>query len=196
MRSLNAWLLLVIGAAILFLVAGTRSKRPMVLVLALIPLYLGLRATGAWSGQPAVTLVARTVNAERAQSLNFRLENEQVLVHNARRHLLFGWGRQAAGFYREGGAWTIPDSLWIITFVRSGAIGLVALFTLLLLPVVRFLAAYPATEWRNAPVAPAAAVAVILCLYAVDNLFNASVNPILMLAAGGLMGDSVATGKT
>lgn len=55
----------------------------------------------------------------------------------------------------------------------------------------QFCIRYPARLWLHPMVAPAAALAVCLTLYMFDSVLNAMVNPIFMLAAGGLATVSV-----
>ena len=57
----------------------------------------------------------------------------------------------------------------------------------LLLPVLVFLRRYPTRLWVHTAVAPSAALAVLVGLYMIDNLFNAMFNPIYVMSAGGLV---------
>ncbi len=56
------------------------------------------------------------------------------------------------------------------------------------MPVVLFLMQNPASRWNESNIAPAAALAIVLVLYMTDHLLNSMINPIFMLAAGGLTG--------
>jgi O-antigen ligase len=67
-------------------------------------------------------------------------------------------------------------------------IGLLLYDAILLLPVIRFMQLYPVGNWRHPALAPAAGIAVVLVLYSIDGLFNAMLNPLFVMGAGGLMG--------
>jgi O-antigen ligase len=73
-------------------------------------------------------------------------------------------------------------------FAQCGTVGLVGIMGTLLLPVAVFIRRFPASQWQEAAVAPAAALAVVVILYAIDDLANGSINPVFMLASGGLAG--------
>lgn len=78
--------------------------------------------------------------------------------------------------------------MWIIAFGVNGTVGVVSLTASMLIPVIGFLLRYPANLWFNRKVAPAAALTVLLALYMLDCFLNAMVNPIYMLACGGIAG--------
>jgi hypothetical protein len=127
------------------------------------------------------------------QSLQFRFDNEEILGLKARQRIAFGWG----GFSRNrvfnelGEDISVTDSMWIIAFGVYGVLGLISLTVSILLPVLAFCVRYPARTWSNPAIAPAAALAVCVCLYMLDSVLNAMVNPIFMLAAGGLAGIAI-----
>ena len=91
-------------------------------------------------------------------------------------------------FDERGRDMAVTDGQWIITFGQRGLIGLVALTMIILLPPVLVFRRFPARRWNVAALAPAVALSVILVLYMIDNLFNAMVNPVFVLVAGGLAG--------
>jgi hypothetical protein len=187
LKSVNAWGLLVFGVLILWLVTGWRVAWPIWATLALMVLYVGTRASGMWTGQELADLTTRVLDA-KTLSVTFRLESEQRLAERARQQPLWGWGRWGRSNTPDAeGNPSITDSLWIIAFGQQGSVGLVALFAFLLLPMVLLLRRVPIASWSHPEFAPAAASAVILVLYALDNLANAMPNPVYMLAAGGLL---------
>jgi O-antigen ligase len=164
-----------------------------VALLAATPLYVGARAANLWNGDGLADLVARTFGAARAQSVDFRIDQERLMVEAALQRKWLGWGRWGRALVPdpERSEWlprTIPDSLWIVAFGESGTVGLIALGLTLLLPVAAFAWHYPPDTWTTPEVAAAAALAVVLLLYTIDGWFNAMVNPVYMLVAGGLSG--------
>ena len=196
LKSVNGWLLLLFGAALLFTASRWRSSVLIYLAILLAPTYVAVSATGVWSRAQLLSTV-RMLGKDRVQSLKYRFLNEQVVAHNAREHAIFGWGRTAAAIEdrnheifpygdRRLKAYAVIDSMWIGTFAFFGAIGLAGLFGSLLLPVVLSVRRFPASRWAETKIAPVAALAVVLLLYTFDDLANAFTNPVFMLIAGGL----------
>ena len=187
-RSVNGWLLMTLGLGLLALHSYKASAAYLIVLTALVPLYVSLRAGGIWSGEQAIPIVESLIDASKGRSILFRLENENMLIENMQEHTVFGWGRQAAAVTGPQGGLLIRDSLWIIAFTQFGAAGLAGLIGTLLVPIVVFMRCVPASRWLEASAAPAAALAIVLLLYTLDDLANGMVNPIYMLAAGGLAG--------
>jgi hypothetical protein len=160
----------------------------VLIALACFPIvYQGLRATHLWDGAGLVS-VAQIVSADRASSLETRLRAEAMYVDRAMQRPLTGWG--GWGSYRvddQGEFLATPDGLWIFMFGKYGLIGLMAMNLLMLLPVLRFARHHPVKTWETAEIAPAVALATISTMYALDNLFNAMINPVYVVAAGALM---------
>jgi hypothetical protein len=190
LKSVNAWVLLPLGIAMLF--SSARLRRPVLVgvVIALVILYVTVRAAGLWDAETMAQVASGLFGESKGQSLAYRVQNEELLAERAREQPLLGWGRWGRNLLRDenGNSPTVAESLWIITFGQVGLIGLAALMALLLLPQASFVRRYAAGLWASPQLAPAAAWMTVLTLYAVDSLLNAMVNPVYMLAAGGLVG--------
>lgn len=78
------------------------------------------------------------------------------------------------------------DGLWIITLGQFGKIGVIALTITILFPVLILWRRVPLRYWHHPLVAPVAAMSLLLCTHMIDNLLNGMVNPIFMIALGGL----------
>lgn len=189
-KSTGALVLLIGGLGLLF--AGRQIRTPLLLLaaVAVAPLYMGLRATGAWSGQNLVQM-ASMLDEERARSLAGRMENEDLLVERAKMKQMLGWGSWGDWRVKDevtGKDITVSDGMWIITYGKTGLIGLCSLTATLLLPVLLLARRIRFANWAHHAAAAPAAMAVLLILYAIDNLLNAMLNPIFMLGAGALSG--------
>ncbi len=187
-RSVNGWVMLALGAGLLALDSYWRSAAPLIGVMLLIVAYVSVRATGTWSGDQAVPVVEKLIDAAKGRSIRFRLENENIIVRNVRQRPVFGWGRQTGSVDNPNGRPAVRDSLWVIVYAQCGAVGLASIVATLLVPVAVFIRHFPAGRWQEAAVGPAAGLAVVLILYAIDDLANAMNNPVFMLTAGGLAG--------
>jgi hypothetical protein len=89
---------------------------------------------------PTQTLlsVAGLLGPDRVESLQFRFDNEDILVVKGIERPFFGWG----GFGRErvyeaetGKDFVVQDGHWIALFGTHGLVGFACYFLLLLLPV-------------------------------------------------------------
>lgn len=189
-KSFGALALLVIGLSMNALGRRYRTVIPILVLVVAAPLYLGLRISGTWSGESLAVASAQVGSEERADSLRFRLQNEELLIARALQRALTGWGRWGRFLLHddEGKQLSIPDGLWVIMMGQFGLVGLAALTSSLVLPVILLLRRYPVRSWNHPLVAPAGGLAVFLVLHMIDNLFNSMVNPVYLLAAGGVIG--------
>jgi len=189
-RSTGALALYLMAAAVLL---ATRKLKTGICIVCLICIpvgYLATRSTGIWSGDNLVRFVADNLSEDRSLSLDFRFKNENILAEKAQQRPLIGWGGwgRARVYDDEGNDISVTDGLWIIVFGQYGLLGLTAFAAAILMPALRLLLLYPARLWCTPAVAPAAVLAVLLVIYMIDNLLNAMINPVFMVAAGGLAG--------
>ena len=141
---------------------------------------------------PHQTLIgwAESINAERAESLEFRFKNENMLVDHAQQRLFFGWGGWGRNrVYSEdtGDDMTVTDGKWIITFGTFGWLGFIAEFGLLALPVFRAVSVFKWVKTQQEMVL-LSAHALLIGIVMIDQLPNASLAPWLWLLAGVLLG--------
>ncbi|MGB3614603.1 MAG: hypothetical protein WBA10_12490, partial [Elainellaceae cyanobacterium] len=89
----------------------------------------------------------------------------------------------------EGRLETVPDSLWIIEYGEKGIVGLASMMSIFLLPPLLVLTwRCPPKLWQKPEYAPLAALSMAVMMYTIDCLLNAMLNPIYILACGGLAG--------
>jgi hypothetical protein len=88
----------------------------------------------------ALLSAAGTLGEDRVQSMQFRFDNEDILLLKGAERLMFGWG----GFNRErvyhpesAKDLVIQDGHWIAVFGTHGLVGFCCFFALLLLPVLQ-----------------------------------------------------------
>lgn len=187
-KSTGAIALLAMGALVL---EGTRYLRVPALVLALAavpPAYCAARVAG-WNGGEIVTAVTGAVSAERAASVAFRIQNENLLLVKAMFRPWLGWGRwgRSRVYDDQGNDVAITDGRWILHFGMNGLVGLVALLVSLALPAVALLRTLPARRWEDPRVAPAAALVVAVLLFAIDGLLNDMTSPVFPLIGGATL---------
>src|SRR3954452_24743266 len=70
---------LFMGVAVLFAIKWTRLALPLYLLILFPPMYMVLRTTGVVTGETAVRIATDIFGAERAQSLEYRMNAENLL---------------------------------------------------------------------------------------------------------------------
>jgi hypothetical protein len=192
LRSTGAYALLILGLAILYFGAMSRASVLVYLIIAGIIIYLYLNTmTDSYITDQIIDFLSKYLPDERVSSLEFRFNNEELLGQHAKERIWLGWGGWGRNllYDDQGNRTTTPDSLWIIAFGAHGLLGLISLYTALLLPVVSvFIIKCPPRLWNRKEAAPIAVLAVTLLLYSIDCLLNAMINPIYILICGGLTG--------
>jgi hypothetical protein len=187
-KSIGALILLAVGAGLLYAVPLLKTRR-IVYVVAVVPLlYVGARCVG-WNGSELVSAAELFAPAKRVESFAARLSNEDLLARRALQRPVFGWGGWGRNRVQDeftGEDRAVTDSLWIIAFGTYGAIGLVAAQAFLLVPTLVAVRRVPVSYWRHPNAAPLVVLTLVLLLYLLDNLLNAMINPIFLLAAGGV----------
>jgi hypothetical protein len=187
-RVTGAIVLLLIGMAVLW-ICWRRKKTWAVWALLLVaPAYYCVRMTNLWSGSQAVELARAVVGDARADSLDFRLGNEELLIAKALQQPIFGWGGWGRNLvYDEyDHQFSIIDGMWMVALGSYGIVGLTLFTVAVLLPAVLFVTRYSVSEWDQPQVAAAAALAIVVDLTLVDGLFNGMLDVVYVLAAGGL----------
>jgi hypothetical protein len=189
-KSTGALILLVGGLGLLWLIRRTKVAFPFLLLCAVPVAYPILRASGMWDGTQLVAFAKSTVGADRAQSLQFRFKNEDILTEKALRRATWGWGRfgKSRVYDENGKDISTTDGLWIITLGISGIVGLSAVTSIYLVPGIYFWWRTRAPDWSDPSFAAVSAFSVIIVLYAIDNILNAMVNPVITVCMGAVSG--------
>jgi hypothetical protein len=183
------------GACVAFLKPRSQVKIAAVIV-AIALLYPTLRTVDLFPSNTVLDFAA-FFDAERAASLKFRFNQEDMLLAHANERPLFGWGRYGRNriYSSSGDDISTTDGLWIITLGQLGFFGFLAQFGLLAMPVFRALASLRfVTQKRDAVVL--GALTLIVALTIVEQIPNASISPWSWLLAGALLGRAEALRAT
>lgn len=133
--------------------------------------------------------VAASYSPDRAQSLEFRFDNEDVLLQHAMERPMFGWGGWGRNFVFDpetGRPATVTDGLWIIIMGIGGYATFIVQFGLLALPIFLMGGAFRRAG-REVTVF-AGGSALVLAINLIDLLPNATLTPITWLFTGALLG--------
>lgn len=190
-KAVGALVLCVGGIGLLIFCRRFQMRWPLIALILLTPLYIVTRSTDVWDGQNLVQFVSETLNPRRAQSLEFRFQNETLLADHAWKRSIFGWGGYSRAIPRDpdtGEKATVADGFWIITFGQYGLTGMISFYLILLLPAYLIWRHLPVHLWSDSRFAPLVALALLSSLYSLDCLLNAMINPVFMLGVGGTTG--------
>lgn len=190
MKSTGAFILFMMAIGTLFISNKFKTTILVWLLIAIPPSYIVARSTSWWSGENLSSFVAEKFSEERAQSLQFRFDNETMLIDKALDGTFFGWGgwNRSRVFDEDGRDLTVTDGLWIIAFGTKGLYGVILLNVVVLLPVILLLYRSSPAQWHTKEYATISAMCMLLTIYMIDNLLNAMINPIFMLFSGGICG--------
>ncbi|MBL4811426.1 MAG: hypothetical protein JKX69_03485 [Rhodobacteraceae bacterium] len=140
--------------------------------------------------QERILAAAASASGERAYSLQFRFDNETILLERAYERPLFGWGSWGRNHVLDevsGQILTITDGRWIILIGVFGWVGFLAEMGLLTLPLFML--------WRRSNNAVTEAIgpwlgplALIIAVNVIDLIPNATITPLTWMFAGGLFG--------
>ena len=188
---------------------GLVAGLPILVLFATPPAYMYLRSGGTLDGEAVAAAAGTVASEDRLQSLTTRLKAEDAVVGKAfdAPNPWWGWGKWDPNMpgitpwrvYTESmrvGADglefryfkdTAPtDGLWIIIIGQFGIVGLALLTLTITVPALILWGRIPLRYWGHRAVAPVAAMAVLLVLHMIDNLLNGMINPLFMLALGGV----------
>ncbi len=133
-----------------------------------------------------ITAAARNFSEERAQSLEFRLRNEDLLLARAFEKPLTGWGGWSRDrlFNESGREITVSEGYWILTLGKSGWLGYIGMLGLLALPLL-----FLGLTSRRKDVPPQTVALGLICagnlIYMIP---NATLTPLGLLCFGALSG--------
>ena len=185
-KSLGA---IIYGVALVPLVAvlSSRMQLRVAALMAFVALAYPLMKGADLVPQEAMLQQAENVDADRANSLRFRFQQETILLERAQEKPLFGWGLWGRNHIWDGATKTIltvTDGRWIIIIGVLGWVGFLAEFGLLAWPI--FLMWRKAGQGQMSPwVGP---MALMLGVNMIDLIPNATLTPLTWLMAGALLG--------
>ena len=185
-KSLGA---IIYGVALVPLVAvlSSRMQLRVAALMAFVALAYPLMKGADLVPQEAMLQQAENVDADRANSLRFRFQQETILLERAQEKPLFGWGLWGRNHIWDGATKTIltvTDGRWIIIIGVLGWVGFLAEFGLLAWPI--FLMWGRSGQGQVSPwVGP---MALMLGVNMIDLIPNATLTPLTWLMAGALLG--------
>lgn len=187
--SLGATLYAIAGIAALKLLPSRLIMLAAIVAGCVVASFPYKRYHGEVDTEAMVESARANADEERAQSLEFRFMNEDLLLERVRDRLYVGWGEFGrADVYDEfdGRRVTVRDGAWIIQLGDRGLIGLLWFFGMLLLPLFSLLFAFGRADRTHRRLL--AALALLVAISAADLLPNGAFHPLGFIFAGALLG--------
>jgi hypothetical protein len=111
-----------------------------------------------------------------------------MLTEKALQQPLLGWGGWSRShvYDLEDHDISIVDGLWILLLGEAGILGLGAFTFMVIGSAMLLWRRIPTKFWTDPACSAAVALAVVITLYMIDSLFNATFNPVASLAIGAV----------
>lgn len=190
-KSMASFLYAGFAVALVYL-SKPKSQAWMAKVLVVIALSYPLTRGLGWFPVQTITDTAAVFSEQRAQSFDFRMDNEERLLDKANQKPWFGWGtwgRNRVYDKKYGRDISVTDGRWIQVIGQFGWVGFIAEFGLLTLPV--FVGARVIRQLSDRREALVFAALILLqAISVLDLLPNNSMSPWTWLLAGALLGRS------
>lgn len=185
-KSLGA-LIIAVPSALIVLLLGARLQVAFSVVVAFVVMFYPMLRGAGWIPVNAVYELALSIDEERAASLKFRLDNEDVLLTKANLKPLAGWGSWGRNsiFDPDTGRMTsITDGIWLIFIGVYGWLGYIGRFGLLTVPILF----YALRRKSLGPSLITPGLTVLLAAMLIDLLPNAGLVNYVWLTAGAVAG--------
>lgn len=185
-KNLGALVLAVIFASAAMFLGRRLQTALAVAVAVVVMLYPMLRGAG-WIPVDTAYDLALSVSEERANSLKFRLDNEDALLEHANKKPIAGWGswgRNSLWDPESGRMTSVTDGIWLNFIGVYGWLGYIGRFGLLTVPILFF--ALRKRTFTPSLVTPG--MMLVLAATLTDLLPNAGLVNYVWLMAGAIAG--------
>lgn len=187
-KTIASIVLMLLGWFALRLAQRRRLRGLLLVLVAFPPLFVASRVTGVVD-RKSLQSAFSFLPDDRAESLDYRAKNEDVLIDKALDRSTFGWGGWGRSriVNESGDDVSVVDSIWVLIFGKNGLVGLLGLMGFLCIGPATFLARVPERWWTRPDVAPALCFAVIATFFAIDCTLNAMISPVALMVIGALV---------
>lgn len=189
-KTWSALIYIVFGGMLIFRLAPSKQIKWSLLISVLILIYPIAKTTGVFPDKEIISNI-REFSVDRAQSLEFRFQNENMLLEHALKKPFFGWsGWGRNRMYDDYGKdISVTDGKWILEIGLNGVIGFIFYYAILLTPLFMAARSIKYIEDDRQKVY-FCALAIILAVCIVDSIPNTGMGSMHLLFAGALLGQS------
>jgi len=179
-----------IGMLFIYRLSPSKQTKWAFLLSALIMFYPISKIMGVFPDKEIISTIAE-YNKERAESMETRYINEEILLTHALKKPFFGWGGWGRNrlYDNTGKDTVITDGKWIIEFGIYGAFGFVFYYLILLTPLYYAFKSIRYIDESKDQVY-FAGLAIILACCIIDSVPNSGMGSMHLLLAGALLGQA------
>lgn len=190
-KTWSAMLYVMFGLVFTFKLKPSKQIKWSLIIAALVIMYPIAKVADVFPDKEIISIINQ-YSPERAQSLQFRFQNEGALLEHALKKPIFGWGdwgRNRVYSTEDGRDLSIIDGRWIGELGVNGWIGFLLSYAILLTPLYY---AQKAVHYIKEPKDQVyfASLAVILTICVVDSIPNTGMGTMHLFLAGILLGQS------
>lgn len=192
-KSLGAFIFTLIVIVMVTMFSYRKIHLFSVAIAAVFLTYPVTSSMGIFPHQQLVNAAA-AVSPERAQSLGFRFEHENILLEHAMKKPLFGWGswgRNRVYDPATGADLSVTDGKWVITLGSGGWLLFLGLFYFVVMAIYlayRSQKHLRGTEDEKNKQFLMSMHSLIVALILIDQMPNSSLQSLYWLIIGGLFG--------
>ncbi len=186
-KAMGALIYGAIAYALMTWLSVKNRMRVLTLFVLIVAAYPTSRMLDLFPVEAVIDAAKGTMGPDRAQSLEFRFDNEDLVLSKGSQKLWFGWG----GFARDhvydpylGKDMVIQDGHWIVVFGHLGLWGFICTFSLILIPILK--ARKATAKLRGSDGTLLSGLAVITTICAVNLLPNMALPNLQLFFAAGL----------
>ncbi|RYH10994.1 hypothetical protein [Tropicimonas sp. IMCC6043] len=184
-KSLGALAVAVLLGPVVVLAPGRMQMLAAAGIAAITLTYPVLRGNQLVPVESVVSFAAQ-ISTDRAGSLEYRLNQEDIMLEKARQKPVFGWGSWGRWrvFDEAGRDITVSDGAWAILFGTGGWVLYLSTFGLFCLPILLL----ARRALREPPDAVTCALSIMLAANMIDLIPNSGLLSFTWLMAGALTG--------
>lgn len=189
-KTWSAFIYVIISMLFIYRLSPSKQTKWAFLLSALIMLYPISKMMGIFPDKAIISTIAE-YDTERAESMQTRYVNEEVLLTHALKKPFFGWGGWGRNrlYDNTGKDIVITDGKWIIVFGTYGAFGFVFYYLILLTPLFY---ALKSVKYIDDPKEQVyfTALTIMLTICIIDSVPNNNMSSMHLLLAGALLGQA------
>lgn len=190
-KTWSAMLYVLFGLLFTFKLKPSKQVKWSFIIAAMVMLYPVAKVADVFPSKEIISTISQ-YSPDRAQSLQFRFQNEDALLEHALKKPFFGWGdwgRNRIYSEEDGRDLSITDGRWINELGVNGWLGFLLSYAILLTPLYY---AQKAVRYIKEPKDQVyfASLAVILAIGIVDSIPNTGMGPMHLFFAGVLLAQS------
>ncbi len=190
-KTWSALVYAMIGLLFTFKLQPSKQVKWAFIIASMVILYPIAKVADVFPGDQIISTISQ-YSPERAQSLQFRFQNEDAMLEHALEKPFFGWGewgRNRLYSKEDGRDLSIIDGRWIGELGVNGSIGFLLSYAILLAPLYY---ARKAIHYIKEPKDQVyfASLTVILAICTVDSIPNSGMGPMHLFLAGILLAQS------